>query len=31
MMKFHRNLWYSIFFHAFFDAIGLTYIYLGIW
>jgi uncharacterized protein len=31
MIKFHRNLWYSIFFHAFFDAIGLTYIYLGIW
>ncbi len=30
MIKFHRNLWYSIFFHAFFDAIGLTYIYLGI-
>ncbi len=31
MIKFKRNLWYSIFFHAFFDAIGLTYIYLGIW
>jgi len=31
MIKFYRNLWYSIFFHAFFDAIGLTYIYLGIW
>ncbi|MGN6531635.1 MAG: CPBP family intramembrane glutamic endopeptidase [Ginsengibacter sp.] len=31
MIKFSRNLWYSIFFHAFFDAIGLTYIYLGIW
>ncbi|HEY5461922.1 MAG TPA: type II CAAX endopeptidase family protein [Hanamia sp.] len=31
MMKFNRNLWYSIFFHAFFDAIALTYIYIGIW
>jgi membrane protease YdiL (CAAX protease family) len=31
MIKFNRNLWYSIFFHAFFDTIGLTYIYLGIW
>ena len=31
MIKFDRNLWYSIFFHAFFDAIALTYIYLGIW
>ena len=29
MIKFNRNLWYSIFFHAFFDAIALTYIYLG--
>ena len=31
MIKFNRNLWYSFFFHAFFDAIGLTYIYLGYW
>jgi uncharacterized protein len=31
MIKFNRNLWYSIFAHAFFDAIGLTYIYLGYW
>jgi membrane protease YdiL (CAAX protease family) len=30
-LKFGRNLWYSIFAHAFFDAIGLTYIYLGYW
>jgi len=31
MLQFGRNLWYAIFFHAFFDAIGLTYIYLGYW
>ena len=31
MIKFNRNLWYSIFFHTFFDVIGLTYIYLGYW
>ena len=31
MLQFRRNLWYAIFFHAFFDAIGLTYIYLGYW
>ena len=31
MIKFNRNLWYAILFHAFFDAIGLTYIYLGYW
>jgi membrane protease YdiL (CAAX protease family) len=31
MIKFNRNLWPSIFFHGFFDAIGLTYIYLGYW
>ncbi|MGZ3935390.1 MAG: CPBP family intramembrane glutamic endopeptidase [Flavisolibacter sp.] len=29
ILKFHRNLWYGIFFHAFFDFIGLTFIYLG--
>lgn len=31
MIKFDRNLWYSFFFHGFFDAIALTYIYLGYW
>jgi membrane protease YdiL (CAAX protease family) len=31
MIRFNRNLWYSIFFHTFFDAIALTYIYLGYW
>ncbi|MGC4035600.1 MAG: type II CAAX endopeptidase family protein [Chitinophagaceae bacterium] len=31
MIKFKRNLWYSIFVHGFFDTIGLTYIYLGYW
>ena len=31
MIKFQRNLWYSIFFHAFYDTIALTYIYLGYW
>jgi membrane protease YdiL (CAAX protease family) len=31
MLRFNRNLWYSFFFHGFFDAIGLTYIYLGYW
>lgn len=29
MLRFNRNLWYSFFFHGFFDAIALTYIYLG--
>lgn len=29
ILKFNRNLWYGLFFHAFFDFIGLTYIYLG--
>lgn len=29
ILKFNRNLWYGIFFHAFFDFIGLTQIYLG--
>ena len=31
MIRFNRNLWYSIFFHTFFDTIALTYIYLGYW
>ncbi len=31
MIKFQRNLWYSAFFHAFFDTIALTFIYLGYW
>ena len=31
MLRFNRNLWYSFFFHSFFDAIGLTYIYFGYW
>jgi membrane protease YdiL (CAAX protease family) len=31
MLQFKRNLWYSIFFHGFFDTIGLTFIYLGYW
>lgn len=31
MIKFNRNLWYSIFLHTFFDMIALTYIYLGYW
>src|SRR6266496_15929 len=29
ILKFNRNLWYGVFFHAFFDFIGLTQIYLG--
>jgi membrane protease YdiL (CAAX protease family) len=29
ILKFNRNLWYGLFFHAFFDFIGLTLIYLG--
>ncbi len=29
IIKFNRNLWYGIFFHTFFDFIGLTQIYLG--
>jgi membrane protease YdiL (CAAX protease family) len=29
ILKFNRNLWYGIFFHTFFDFIGLTQIYLG--
>jgi membrane protease YdiL (CAAX protease family) len=29
ILKFNRNLWYGVFFHAFFDFIGLTLIYLG--
>jgi membrane protease YdiL (CAAX protease family) len=31
MVKFNRNMWYAVFFHTFFDAIGLTLIYLGKW
>ena len=31
MLKHNRNLWFALFFHGFFDAIGLTYIYLGYW
>jgi membrane protease YdiL (CAAX protease family) len=31
MLKAGRNMWYSFFFHGFFDTIGLTYIYLGYW
>jgi membrane protease YdiL (CAAX protease family) len=31
MLRFNRNIWYAIFFHAFFDAIGLSLIYLGYW
>ncbi len=29
ILKFNRNLWYGLFFHSFFDFIGLTQIYLG--
>ena len=29
ILKFNRNLWYGLFFHAFFDFIGLTLIYIG--
>ena len=29
ILRFNRNLWYGLFFHAFFDFIGLTLIYLG--
>jgi len=29
ILKFNRNLWYGLFFHTFFDFIGLTQIYLG--
>jgi membrane protease YdiL (CAAX protease family) len=29
ILKFNRNLWYGLFFHTFFDFIGLTLIYLG--
>lgn len=31
MIKYKRNLWYSIFVHGFFDTIAFTYIYLGYW
>ncbi|MGI8950111.1 MAG: CPBP family intramembrane glutamic endopeptidase [Chitinophagaceae bacterium] len=29
VLKYNRNLWYGIFFHTFYDFIGLTFIYLG--
>jgi membrane protease YdiL (CAAX protease family) len=29
MLKYDRNLWYGLFFHAFFDFLGLTFIFLG--
>jgi membrane protease YdiL (CAAX protease family) len=29
ILKFNRNLWYGLFFHTFFDFIGLTQIYLN--
>ncbi len=29
MLKYNRNLWYGLFFHAFFDFLGLTFIFLG--
>ena len=29
ILRFNRNLWYGVFFHAFFDFIGLTLIYFG--
>ncbi len=29
ILKNNRNLWYGIFFHAFYDFIGLTFIYAG--
>lgn len=29
ILKFKRNLWYGLFAHAFFDFIGLTFIYIG--
>ncbi len=31
MLRFNRNGWYAIFFHAFFDTIALSFIYLGYW
>jgi membrane protease YdiL (CAAX protease family) len=31
MLYYKRNIWYAIFFHAVFDTIALTYIYLGYW
>lgn len=31
MIRFNRNIWYAIFFHAFFDTIALSFIYLGYW
>ena len=29
ILKYKRNLWYGLFFHAFFDFIGLTFIFLA--
>ena len=29
ILKHNRNLWYGLFFHTFFDFIGLTFIFLG--
>ena len=29
MLKYDRNLWYGLFFHTFFDFLGLTFIFLG--
>ena len=31
MLRYKRNIWYSIFCHAVFDTIALTFIYLGYW
>jgi membrane protease YdiL (CAAX protease family) len=31
MIYFNRNMWYATFFHAFFDTIALSFIYLGYW
>jgi membrane protease YdiL (CAAX protease family) len=31
MIRFNRNIWYAIFFHAFFDTIALSLIFLGYW
>jgi hypothetical protein len=29
ILKNNRNLWYGLFFHAFYDFIGLSFIYAG--
>jgi uncharacterized protein len=31
MLRYKRNIWYSFFAHGIFDAIGITFIYLGYW